>query len=133
MMCRLFGNMMDVYLEGRLAGPEARRLERHAASCPACAAELKAWRRLFLALRSVEVPPLPEEKLSVMLQAAGLEAKYMDPSPVGDTVGQSAMLRDYAAVFGYGMLLLLVLSLSVSYASVKASDESADLAYKLEK
>jgi len=131
-MCRLFGSVMDVYLEGRLADPEARRLERHAASCPACAAELKAWRRLFLELRSIDVPPLPEENLNAMLGAAESEAESLDNSSIDETIGQSALLRDYAAVFGCGMLLLF-LSLSVSYASVKTCGDSPDRACKLRK
>jgi len=81
MICTLFKSMLDVYLDGRLAGFQARRLERHVKSCPDCASELAAWKRLTSDLRSISVPPPPAKKLKVMLQTA---IKYASERPSGD-------------------------------------------------
>ena len=63
MICVMFRNMADLYAEGRLAGFQAKWIERHAASCPDCAAELAAWKRMFAGLRTSRSPaPKPLKK-----------------------------------------------------------------------
>lgn len=69
MICAMFGNMVDLYAEGRLAGFQAKWMEKHAASCPGCAAELAAWKRMSAGLRDNPVPQLPAN-LKEMLRGA---------------------------------------------------------------
>ena len=49
MTCADLDRVMADWLRGTLAEPEARRLEAHAAECPACEARLEQASRLFLA------------------------------------------------------------------------------------
>lgn len=59
MICAMFRNMVDLHVEGRLAGFQARWMEQHAAACPDCAAELAAWKRMSAGLRDIPVPRVP--------------------------------------------------------------------------
>lgn len=69
MICAMFRNMVDLYAEGRLAGFQAEWMERHTASCPRCAAELAAWKRMFAQLSAIPSPQAPSD-LKEMLRAA---------------------------------------------------------------
>lgn len=83
MSCAIFRNMMDLYAEGRLAGFQARWMERHAAACPRCAAELAAWKRLFTELRGIPALQAPADLKEMLRTAlAGREAEA--PEPVED-------------------------------------------------
>lgn len=49
------------FVDGALAADEALRAEVHLAACPACAAEVGAYRLLSAALDDLEVPALPAD------------------------------------------------------------------------
>lgn len=76
MICAMFRNIVDLHAEGRLAGFQARWMERHAAACPRCAAELAAWRGMLAELGAIQEPQAPEElkeALRAALAAAGTQ------------------------------------------------------------
>lgn len=112
-MCLFFRNMMDVYAEGRLADFEARRLERHIASCPACAAELAARRRLYAELHSIPTPP-PPKALKAMIQAAAEAAKRLNNGYAEDAGDCPRLLYESAAAV-LCSTMILALSLSISF------------------
>lgn len=73
MICALVGNLMDLYLERRLAPFQARWIESHVSSCRHCAAAMADWRRLFASLRAVPGAAAPEG-LKAAIKAAAIGA-----------------------------------------------------------
>jgi len=61
MVCACVENMLDLYADGRLAASQARWVERHLGSCPACAERVASMRRLLFALRALPVPQPPAD------------------------------------------------------------------------
>lgn len=86
MICAIFGNMVDLYAEGRLAGFQARWMEKHAAGCPKCAAELAAWKRLSSGLREIPVNQAPLN-LKEMLRGALKREKPEGTEPAEEDLG----------------------------------------------
>ncbi|OGW80353.1 MAG: hypothetical protein A2Z83_03130 [Omnitrophica bacterium GWA2_52_8] len=86
MICAIFRNMVDLYVEGRLTGFQAQWMERHAAACPACAAELAAWKRMSAGLREIPVPPVPPN-LKEMLRGALKRKEPEETEPAEEALG----------------------------------------------
>jgi len=57
--CRSMRDSLQAYLDARLDARERLEVERHLASCPACAAELEALRRMASLVRGLSHPPVP--------------------------------------------------------------------------
>ena len=86
MICAIFRNMADLYAEGRLAGFQKRWMERHAAACPACTAELAAWKRMLAGLRDIPVPQVPSN-LKEMLRSALVGRVLEETEPAEEISG----------------------------------------------
>lgn len=114
MICSMFRNMMDLYAEGRLAGFQARWMERHAAACPGCAAELAAWKRLFTKLRGIPTPQPPAGLKGMLLAAlAGREAEAPEPAEDDAAIVLHGRAWEPSMALAAG-LLALTLSSSIS-------------------
>ena len=59
--CSWTQERIEAYIDGELTPVEQGRLEAHAATCAACAAELEDARRLVGALRTLPSLPCPDE------------------------------------------------------------------------
>jgi len=113
MICAIFRNMADLYAEGRLAGSQARWMERHAAGCPACAAELAAWKRMLAGLRGIPVPRAPQN-LKEMIRAS-LTRKPEAPEAVEEIAGYVLPGRRWEPSMALAAgLLALALSSTIS-------------------
>src|SRR5437016_5819636 len=64
MNCRQFDSQVDAFLDGELAAAESGALERHAAGCRACAAQLATLRSALHALRMPEFRAAPPGMLA---------------------------------------------------------------------
>jgi anti-sigma factor RsiW len=62
-VCREAVALVADYLEGRISGRDATRLEAHLAGCPHCSEYLAQMRATIDALGRVEVDDLPAEAL----------------------------------------------------------------------
>ena len=114
MICAMFRNMVDLYVEGRLAGFQAGWMERHAAACPDCAAELAAWQRMSAVLRDIPVPRVPPN-LKEMLRGALTRKEPEAAEPAEEISGFAfpGRSREPSMALAAG-LLALVLSSSIS-------------------
>jgi anti-sigma factor RsiW len=81
MMCACVENMLDLYADGRLAACQARWMERHLASCPACAGRVASMRRLVSALRALPVPPPPADLAALIRDAVVSDRVPAGPDP----------------------------------------------------
>ncbi|HNT96900.1 MAG TPA: zf-HC2 domain-containing protein [Elusimicrobiales bacterium] len=80
-MCVCVENMLDLYADGRLAACQARWVERHLASCPACAGRAASMRRLVSALRALPVPPPPADLAALIRDAVVSDRVPAGPDP----------------------------------------------------
>jgi len=72
MICALMTELLDLYLDKRLVGFQARWVETHLSRCPACAARAAQLRQLKLGLRAFYVPAVPAQlkrRLAAALKA----------------------------------------------------------------
>jgi len=114
MICAMFMNMVDLYAEGRLAGFQARWMERHTAACPACAAELAAWKRMLAGLRDIPVPQVPAN-LKEMLRGALARKEPEEAEPEEELPGLVLPGRSWEPSMALAAgLLALALSSSIS-------------------
>lgn len=114
MICAMFRNMVDLYVEGRLAGFQARWLERHAAVCPDCAAELAVWKRMSVGLRDIPVPQVPSN-LKEMLRGALTRKRQEETEPEEEIPGFAFPGRSWEPSMALAAgLVALVLSSSIS-------------------
>jgi anti-sigma factor RsiW len=114
MICAIFRNMADLYAEGRLAGFQAKWMERHAAACPACAAELAAWKRQFAGLTGLPVPQAPAN-FKEMLRGALAAKAPLETEPAEELPGLVLPSRRWEPSMALAAgLLVLALSSSIS-------------------
>ncbi len=113
MICAIFRNMVDLYVEDRLAGFQARWMEQHAAACPACAAELAAWKQLLAELRDIPVPQVPPNLKEILRGALASEPEA--PEPAEEITGYALPGRSWEPSMALAAgLLALALSSSIS-------------------
>lgn len=109
-ICALVEPLLDLHLDGRLVEAQARRVEAHAARCPACAAKLEAGRRLKAALRGARASAMPAEfkaRLKAVLAQARPEPAAAEELPALDLRPAAALAFSLAAlaIFVSGSLL----------------------------
>ena len=88
-------------------------MERHATACPACAAELAAWKRMLAGLPGIPVPQAPQN-LKERLRAT-LNRKSEAPEPVEEIPGYTLPGQRWEPSMALAAgLLALALSSSIS-------------------
>lgn len=111
MICACIDNLLDLYMDGRLAPFQARWVARHLKACPACAAKAAAWERLSRELRALPAPP-PPAALAGLIRAAVASAAAEEES-VLELPGELFPARTPSMALAFG-LLALILSISGS-------------------
>jgi anti-sigma factor RsiW len=130
MICALVENLLDLHVLGRLVPVQARMVESHLASCPACAAQARTWRRTFSELKSLPVAEAPADLKSALKRAlAAAAAPEPPPAPVVADDWRPARVPPLVLAFGCAAFLISV-SISIfgpGLASQSCSDGSSSV------
>lgn len=110
MNCETTKNLVQLYLEGRLATLERNEFVRHVTECASCESEVLTYRALFGALRDIQRVEAPS-RLSVAVMAA-LRAEGLSHEPRFSLL-RRASDRFFAlpAWLGYPSLAIVVVAL----------------------
>lgn len=57
----LYKSWLAAYAEGKLSGPQSKRLEAHLQNCPGCRAELEGFKELEGIMAKLKYPEPPDE------------------------------------------------------------------------
>ena len=103
MTCERFEELLSAYLEGEVAAEERRAMDAHAASCPACAGLLAAFREMASAMAGF---PEAEPGPALMAKLYAIPEKKSFFRPVFDFL----LRPDLQPVFAAASVLFVAIS-----------------------
>lgn len=106
-ICSIFGNLADLYVQGRLRPFQARLVRNHLAACPKCAAEAASWEAMFKALRGLPVPSPAPGALEAAVEAAVAAASSGNDS-FSEELPEAPREESPSMVLAFSLLTFLV-------------------------
>jgi anti-sigma factor RsiW len=79
MNCTAVENIIDYYIDNKLTDKLKNKVEKHIATCPRCAREVRVYLKMKQLMTNYTVPQMPENLKSSVLEIAYSEEKSKAP------------------------------------------------------